>query len=112
VTSPYQATNTPADPRHSSRLGFFQRFYLVEVLQGLKLTGIRFFANMWRHTLHTVFGVKSAHGAVTSLPARSLKPQAGGKGICVPNLARLTAPTSAMSRPYGMRLGPTSPRLP
>jgi NADH-quinone oxidoreductase subunit I len=65
VTSPYQATNTPADPRHSSRLGFFQRFYLVEVLQGLKLTGIRFFANMWRHTLRTVFRVKSAHGAVT-----------------------------------------------
>jgi NADH-quinone oxidoreductase subunit I len=65
VTSPYQVSNTPADPRHSSRLGFFQRFYLIEVLQGLKLTGIRFFANMWRHTLHTVFRVKSAHGAVT-----------------------------------------------
>jgi NADH-quinone oxidoreductase subunit I len=65
VTSPYQVSNSPADPRHSSRLGFFQRFYLVEVLQGLKLTGIRFFANMWRHTLHTIFCVKSAHGAVT-----------------------------------------------
>ncbi|HEV2056134.1 MAG TPA: NADH-quinone oxidoreductase subunit I [Methylomirabilota bacterium] len=65
MTSPYQASNTPADPRHSSRLGFFQRFYLVEVMLGLKLTGIRFFTNMWRHTLHTVFGVKSAHGAVT-----------------------------------------------
>ena len=65
MTSPYQVSNTPADPRHSSRLGLLQCFYLVEVLQGLKLTGIRFFANMWRHTLHTVFRVKSAHGAVT-----------------------------------------------
>jgi NADH-quinone oxidoreductase subunit I len=65
MASPYQRSNTPADPRHSSRLGLFQRFYLVEVLLGLKLTGIRFFANMWRHTLHTIFRVKSAHGAVT-----------------------------------------------
>ena len=65
MASPYQRTNTPADAQHSSRLGLFQRFYLVEVLLGLKLTGIRFFANMWRHTLHTVFRVRSAHGAVT-----------------------------------------------
>jgi NADH-quinone oxidoreductase subunit I len=65
MASPYQRSNTPADARHSSRLGFFQRFYLVEVLLGLKLTGVRFFANMWRHTLHTVFRVNSAHGAVT-----------------------------------------------
>jgi len=65
MTSPYQSSNTPADPRHSSRLGLAQRFYLLEVLSGLKLTGLRFFANMARHTLHTVFRVKSAHGAVT-----------------------------------------------
>jgi len=32
VTSPYQVSNTPADPRHSSRLGIVQRFYLFEVL--------------------------------------------------------------------------------
>ena len=65
MASTYQRTNTPADPRHSSRLGALQRFYLYEVLLGLKLTGVRFIANMWRHTLRTVFGVKSAHGAVT-----------------------------------------------
>ncbi len=65
MASPYQRSNTPADARHSSRLGWLQRFYLVEVLLGLKLTGIRFVANMWRHTLHTIFRVKSAHGAVT-----------------------------------------------
>jgi NADH-quinone oxidoreductase subunit I len=65
MTSPYQDTNTPADPKHSSRLGIRQRFYLAEVFGGLKLTGIRFFANMWRHTLHTVFRIKSARGAVT-----------------------------------------------
>src|SRR5258706_10193457 len=65
MASRYQESNTPADARHSSRLGLLQRFYLVEVLSGLKLTGIRFFANMWRHTLHTIFRVKSAHGAVT-----------------------------------------------
>ncbi|HTY77218.1 MAG TPA: NADH-quinone oxidoreductase subunit I [Candidatus Bathyarchaeia archaeon] len=65
MTSPYQQSNTPADPKHSSRLGFVQRFYLREVLSGLKLTGLRFFANMGRHTLRTVFRVKSAHGAVT-----------------------------------------------
>jgi NADH-quinone oxidoreductase subunit I len=65
VAPPYQRSNTPADLRHSSRLGFVQRLYLFEVLLGLKLTGARFFANMWRHTLRTVFRVKSAHGAVT-----------------------------------------------
>jgi NADH-quinone oxidoreductase subunit I len=65
MASPYQRSNTPADARHSSRLGLFQRFYVLEVLLGLKLTGLRFFANMWRHTLHTIFRVKSAHGAVT-----------------------------------------------
>jgi NADH-quinone oxidoreductase subunit I len=47
------------------RLTLRQRFYLVEVLVGLKLTGGRFFANMWRHILRAVFGVKGARGAVT-----------------------------------------------
>src|SRR5436309_11157376 len=65
MASPYARSNMPMDPRHSSRLSLRQRFYLLEVLVGLKLTGIRFFANMWRHTLHTIFRVKSARGAVT-----------------------------------------------
>ena len=65
MPSPYQSDNTPTDARHSSRLGLVQRFYLAQVLSGLKLTGLRFFANMWRHTLHTVFRIKSARGAVT-----------------------------------------------
>ena len=37
MSSPYQTSNTPADPKHSSRLGAVQRFYLLEVLSGLKL---------------------------------------------------------------------------
>ena len=61
----YQTANTPADPRHSSRLGLRQRFYVIEVLMGLALTARHFFANMGRHTLHVVFRVKSARGAVT-----------------------------------------------
>jgi NADH-quinone oxidoreductase subunit I len=61
----YQTENTPADPRHSSRLGVRQRFYLVEVLVGLALTSQHFFANMWRHTLKVVFRSKTARGAVT-----------------------------------------------
>jgi NADH-quinone oxidoreductase subunit I len=61
----YQTTNTPADPRHSSRLGLRQRFYVIEVLVGLALTAKHFFANMGRHTLHVVFRVKSSRGAVT-----------------------------------------------
>ena len=65
MAASYKSANTPADPKHSSRLGLGQKFYLAEVFSGLKLTGIRFFANMWRHTLHTVFRVKSARGAVT-----------------------------------------------
>jgi NADH-quinone oxidoreductase subunit I len=52
------------DRRHSNRLSLRQRFYLVEVLAGLRLTGVRFFSNMWKHTLN-MFGVKSARGAVT-----------------------------------------------
>ncbi len=65
MASQYQGANTPADPKHSSRLGLRQHFYLAEVFGGLKLTGLRFFANMWRHTLHTIFRIKSARGAVT-----------------------------------------------
>jgi NADH-quinone oxidoreductase subunit I len=61
----YQTENTPADPRHSSRLGLRQRFYVVEVLVGLALTAQHFFANMWRHTLRVVFRSKTARGAVT-----------------------------------------------
>ena len=37
MPSPYQSDNTPADGRHSSRLGLVQRFYLAQVLSGLKL---------------------------------------------------------------------------
>ena len=42
----YQTNNVPADPRHSSRLGLRQRFYLVEVVVGLALTAKHFFANL------------------------------------------------------------------
>src|SRR5215471_7591264 len=65
MAATYQQGNTPTDPRHSSRLSLRQRFYVIEVLVGLALTAHHFFANMWRHTLHTVFRVKSARGAVT-----------------------------------------------
>jgi NADH-quinone oxidoreductase subunit I len=41
-----------------------QRFYLVEVLVGMRLTSGHFFTNMWRHTLRAL-GVRSAPGAVT-----------------------------------------------
>ena len=60
----YAESNVPMDRRHPSRMTVRQRFYLVEVLAGLRLTGVRFFANMWRHTLHAV-GIKAARGAVT-----------------------------------------------
>ena len=39
--APYQTGNVPADPRHSSRLGLRQRFYVVEVLVGLALIAKR-----------------------------------------------------------------------
>jgi NADH-quinone oxidoreductase subunit I len=52
------------DPRHSNRLSFVQRFYVVEVLIGLKLTAQHFFGNLWRHALHSL-GVKGAPGSVT-----------------------------------------------
>jgi NADH-quinone oxidoreductase subunit I len=42
-----------------------QRFYLVEVLAGLRLTAAHFFVNLWRHTLRWVFHVRAAPGAVT-----------------------------------------------
>jgi NADH-quinone oxidoreductase subunit I len=48
-----------------TRMSLRQRFYLLEVLGGLALTGARFFSNMWQHILHVVFRVKSARGAVT-----------------------------------------------
>ena len=65
MASPYVPANMPMDPRHSSRLSLRQRFYLLEVLIGLGITAHHFFVNLWRHTLHTVFRVKSARGAVT-----------------------------------------------
>ena len=64
MAAPYQRTNAPMDPRHSSRLSIRQRFYVVEVLVGLALTARHFFANMGKHTLRAL-GVKSVHGAVT-----------------------------------------------
>jgi len=64
VANRYAESNVPMDRRHPSRMTVRQRFYLVEVLAGLRLTGVRFFANMWRHTLHAV-GIKAARGAVT-----------------------------------------------
>src|SRR3989442_14890099 len=65
MASPYARSNMPMDPRHSSRLSLRQRFYLLEVLVGLGVTAHHFFTNMWRHTPHTVFRVKSSRGAVT-----------------------------------------------
>jgi len=64
MSSPYQRSNTPADPRHSSRLGFFQRFYVREVLSGLGLTAGHFFRNLGKHIAHSL-GKKDARGAVT-----------------------------------------------
>src|SRR6266540_3188266 len=55
----------PVESGHSSRLSLRQRFYLLAVLTGLGITAHHFFTNMWRHTLPTVLGVKSARGAVT-----------------------------------------------
>ena len=60
----YQRPGPPMDPRHSSRLSLRQRFYLLEILVGLRLTGVRFFSNMWKHT-QRMFGVKGVRGAVT-----------------------------------------------
>ena len=60
----YQRPGQPMDPRHSNRLTVRQRFYLIEILGGLRLTGVRFFSNMWKHTLR-MFGVKGVRGAVT-----------------------------------------------
>ena len=57
----------PVESGHSNRLSLRQRFYLLEVLVGLGVTAHHFFTNMWRHTLHTVFRVKSARGAVTNV---------------------------------------------
>jgi NADH-quinone oxidoreductase subunit I len=54
----------PADTRHSAKLTLRQRFYLVEVLVGLRLTAKVFFANMWGHTLR-LLGVRGARGMVT-----------------------------------------------
>jgi NADH-quinone oxidoreductase subunit I len=48
----------------AGRLALRQRFYLLEVLAGLRLTAVHFFVNMWRHTLRAC-GVKTAPGAVT-----------------------------------------------
>ena len=53
-----------ADTEHSAKLTLRQRFYLVEVLIGLRLTAAVFFANMWGHTLR-LLGVKGARGMVT-----------------------------------------------
>ncbi|MBI3624693.1 MAG: NADH-quinone oxidoreductase subunit I [Candidatus Rokubacteria bacterium] len=47
------------------RVRLRQRFYLVEVLVGLRVTAAHFFVNLGRHTAHYVFGRKDARGAVT-----------------------------------------------
>jgi NADH-quinone oxidoreductase subunit I len=48
-----------------SRLTFRQRFYLVEVLVGLGITGAHFFKNLGGHIAHTIFRSKRTRGAVT-----------------------------------------------
>ncbi len=51
---------------HSQRkLSLRQRFYLVEVLGGLGVTARHFFANLARHTAHSVFRRTDVRGAVT-----------------------------------------------
>ena len=50
----YQRNGQEMDPRHSNRMTVRQRFYLAEVLVGLRLTGVRFFSNMWKHTQRMV----------------------------------------------------------
>jgi NADH-quinone oxidoreductase subunit I len=64
VVAPYQPSNAPMDPRHSSRLTLRRRFYLIDVLVALALTARHFFGNMGKHTLRAL-GVKRAQGAVT-----------------------------------------------
>src|SRR3982074_2671274 len=90
----YQTTNTPADPKHSSRLGLRQRFYVVEVLVGLALTAQHFFANLGRHTLKGGFRGKGGRGA-------------GGSGadrpalLCQPRAAYLEGGLSRQERARG-----------
>jgi NADH-quinone oxidoreductase subunit I len=62
---PHRTSDVSSDSRHSRKLSLHQRFYVLEVLSGLGLTAQHFFTNMWRHTLRTVFRMKSARGAVT-----------------------------------------------
>ena len=60
----YSPPGPVMDPRHSNRLSLRQRFYVVEVLLGLKLTARHFFGNLWRHALRSL-GVKGEPGSVT-----------------------------------------------
>ena len=56
------------DPRHSSRLSILQRFYVVEVLGGLKITSAHFFRNLFLHAAHSV-------GLLKHIPAAELLPR-------------------------------------
>ena len=47
-------------------LGFFQRFYIVEVVQGLALTARHFFCNMPRHIARGV-GLKVGKGGTVTI---------------------------------------------
>jgi NADH-quinone oxidoreductase subunit I len=64
MVTPQATRGARAEPQNG-RLTLRQRFYLVEVLIGLKLTGGRFFTNLWRHTERTVLRRRGAPGAVT-----------------------------------------------
>jgi len=46
-------------------LGFFQRFYLIEVIQGMAITARHFFANMPRHIARG-FGFKVGKGGTVT----------------------------------------------
>jgi len=46
-------------------LGFFQRFYLIEIVQGLALTARHFFANMPRHVARGL-GLKVGKGSTVT----------------------------------------------
>jgi len=120
MTSPYQSSNTPADPRHSSRLGVAQRFYLLEVLSGLKLTA---FASspIWRGTRSTSCSASRAPTARDhSVPRRAASlfataPQpapARATGRRLSALCRVHDVRDGLPRPLHLHRGHRAPRIP
>jgi NADH-quinone oxidoreductase subunit I len=44
---------------------FWDRIYIVEALRGLLITSRHFFVNMWAHTMHLLFRIKTRTETVT-----------------------------------------------